>query len=399
MIDEKQIEELSLKLSDLVEAKLKEKMEELVKSGAYKVNNKDLKNIPPETETTDKSVMNSDPLTRKLKPFLKLSDKMEQFAKDFKYFAKTGIVPSHVKALNEGTPEAGGFLVPEEFQAEVIRYVTETAIVRPRARVYNMTREVMKIPRLAQVEKGHFGGVALYWIGESELKTESQPEFRNVVLTARKLIGLCPVTDELLEDSAINLTNFLVSLFGEAIAYEEDNQFINGDGISKPLGIIPGSTNTVNRQVANKITYEDLKHMMTALPAWADKGAIWLLSKGALEQLLDIKSGVFDGTKIDETKGMPLLLPGFNLANGLPPTILGYNYVLTDKVPAVGNKGDIVLANFGYYYIGDRSDLAVASSIHERFRYDETTFRFVKRVDGQPAVSNAFVVLDVPAGP
>ena len=67
---------------------------------------------------------------------------------------------------------------------------------------------------------------------------------------------------------------------------------------------------------------------------------------------------------------------------------------LTDKLPPVGTKGDIVLGNLSAYFIGDRGGLQIASSIHDKFRNDETVFRFVKRTDGQCALSTAFVVLD-----
>jgi len=129
------------------------------------------------------------------------------------------------------------------------------------------------------------------------------------------------------------------------------------------------------------------------MPAWADAGAVWILTKAALTEILDIRSGLYDGSSVDETKGNPLFLPGFSIAADLPKTILGYPYLVTDKLPAVGSKGDIMLVNLSAYYIGNRGGLSVASSMHDRFRYDETVFRFVKRVDGQCALENAFVVL------
>jgi len=341
--------------------------------------------------TAERSVMEIDPVQRKLRPFIQLSDKMEGFITGVKELARTGVMQT--KALQESDDTAGGFLVPEEFQAEVIRFATEAAIVRPRARIIPMSTNTKTLPKLDQ-SNYKFAGIDIHWEGdEGELKEESQPKFGRITLKLNKMIGLCPAGDDLLSDSAINLANFLVSIFGEAIAYEEDKQFLTGNGMKKPLGIVNCGT-ALNRTTVSKIVYEDLKKMRETLPAWADAGAIWMLTKAALTELLDIKSGVYDGATVDETKGFPLFLPGFSLAAGLPPTILGYPYVVTDKLPAVGTKGDIILGNLSAYYIGDKGGLAVASSMHDRFRYDETVFRFVKRVDGQCALSNAFVVLD-----
>jgi len=342
--------------------------------------------------TAEKSVLETDPYLRRIRPFVKLSGEMENFISGVRELAKTGVV-SKTKALQESDDTAGGFLVPEEFQAEVIRFATEAAVVRPRARIIPMTTNTKTLPKLDQ-SNYKFAGIDIHWEGdEGEEKQESQPKFGRITLKVGKMIGLCPVSDDLLQDTPVNLANFLVAIFGEAIAYEEDKQFLTGNGMKKPLGIVNGGV-SVNRETAGKITYEDLKQMRETLPAWADAGAIWITTKAGLTEILDIKSGVYDGSGVDETKGFPLFLPGFSLAADLPKTILGYPYAVTDKLPAVGTKGDIILANLAAYYIGDKGGLAVASSIHDRFRYDETTLRFVKRVDGQPALKNAFVVLD-----
>ena len=339
------------------------------------------------------SVMEADPFLKKTRPFVQLSGKMEGFINDVKILARGGIPESLTKALQESDDTAGGFLVPEEFQAEVIRFSTEAAIVRPRARIIPMTRNTKTLPKLDQ-SNYKFAGIDIHWEGdEGDTKEESQPKFGRITLKLGKMIGLCPVSDDLLADSAVNLANFLVSIFGESIAYEEDKQFLRGNGMKKPLGIINCGT-SAPRATADKIQYEDLKDMMAALPAWADAGAVWITTKAGLHQIMDIKSGIYTGAAVDQTEGFPLFLPGFNIAGGVPTTIFGYPMLLTDKLPPVGVKGDIILGNLSAYYIGDRGGLAVASSIHDRFRQDETVFRFVKRVDGQCALSTAFVVLD-----
>ena len=53
------------------------------------------------------------------------------------------------------------------------------------------------------------------------------------------------------------------------------------------------------------------------------------------------------------------------------------------RQPVLGTTGDVLLCDFSQYLIGDRQALTMASSIHELFRYDQTAFRMVMRVDGQ----------------
>lgn len=366
--------------------KMKSMIESKIESAIKDIHENPAKESPvyrKDVVAVDKSVMETDAFRRSKAPFVKLSKGMEVFVEDIKSLAKTGMLKSNIKALNEGSDTAGGFLVPEEFNAEVIRYATENAVVRPRARVFTMARDILTLPKLDQ-SSDNFAGVDLHWVTESEEKTESQPAFGKITLNVKKLIGLCPASDEVLADSAINLANYLVALFGEAIGYEEDYRFIRGTGVGQPLGIIETTgINLVSRNTSARILVDDIVDMYTGHPAYADSNAVWLTTKSGLGQLLQMG--------YETTGGITLFMN--NMRDSVSPTLFGKPIILTEKLPALGLKGDIILADLKQYYIGDRGGLQVDSSIHDRFRYDETVFRFVRRVDGQPAIPAAFTVL------
>ena len=55
-----------------------------------------------------------------------------------------------------------------------------------------------------------------------------------------------------------------------------------------------------------------------------------------------------------------------------------------EHADTVGTVGDIVLADLSQYLMIDKENIESAVSIHVRFIYDESTFRFVYRVDGAP---------------
>ncbi len=336
----------------------------------------------------EKSVIETDPILRKFRPFVSISKEMEGFISDVKVLARGGVPQSLIKALQEGDDTAGGFLVPEEFQAEVIRYGTEAAIIRPRARAFPMASNSLTLPKLDQ-SNYKFAGIEINWEGdEGETKEESQPKFGRITLKLGKMIGLCPISDDLLQDSAINLANFLVSIFGEAIAYEEDKQFLTGNGMKKPLGIVTCAGNEVTRDTALRILITDVISMWETLPAWATAGAVWITTKAGVGQLMRMRADAIAAA--DELGGM-FFQP--SMRADVPSVLLGSSILMTDKLPGVGYRGDLILADLSAYYIGDRGGLMVASSIHDRFRQDETVFRFVKRVDGQCALNKAFVVL------
>lgn len=61
---------------------------------------------------------------------------------------------------------------------------------------------------------------------------------------------------------------------------------------------------------------------------------------------------------------------------------------LVEQLEDVGAKGDILLADMSQYILTDKRSVDAQQSIHVRFIYDETAFRFIYRVDGQPAWGN-----------
>lgn len=48
--------------------------------------------------------------------------------------------------MSEGTPSSGGFLVPQEFSAKLLDSSLESEIVRPRATVWPMKSDTLKVP-------------------------------------------------------------------------------------------------------------------------------------------------------------------------------------------------------------------------------------------------------------
>jgi HK97 family phage major capsid protein len=68
----------------------------------------------------------------------------------------------------------------------------------------------------------------------------------------------------------------------------------------------------------------------------------------------------------------------------IPKTIYGRPYVLSEKLPAKGDQGDIGFYDLSYYLIGDRQKLTIDTSAHVGFISNSIYWRFTLRVDGQP---------------
>jgi HK97 family phage major capsid protein len=64
--------------------------------------------------------------------------------------------------------------------------------------------------------------------------------------------------------------------------------------------------------------------------------------------------------------------------------------IVIEQAASVGTLGDVILADFANgYVLAEKGGIAADMSIHVRFEYDESCFRFVMRVDGQPVLANA----------
>ena len=299
-----------------------------------------------------------------------------------------------VKALEEGSLSAGGYLVPEEFSARILEKSLEDSIVRPRAFIQPMASNRIVIP--ADVDTNHqtnyFGGITIYRPGESGQKTATDPTFARIALTLHKVTGLCHISDELLEDSAIAVEANVTRKFSQAIAFVQDNDFLNGTGNNQPVGVL----NAVNPalititaetgQGASTIVAENIIKMWARMYSAGKSRAVWVANDDTFPQLATMALAVGTG-------GVPLWMPAGGIS-GLPyQTLMGKPLLFTEKAQTVGTAGDIALIDFSQYIIGEKGGLQVATSMHFKFDYDQQSFRFVLRYDGQPTWTSALTPL------
>lgn len=284
------------------------------------------------------------------------------------------------KALSEGTDSAGGFLVPEQWQAGIEATMLETAIVRPRARRLPMATDTLNYPTVKDTAHSSsvHGGVIAYWTEEAGSKTVAQPTFGQIKLIAKKLTGFTYASDELLEDSAIALESLLIKLFGDAIGWYEEEAFWQGNGVGQPLGIInSGALVTPFRATVTQVALADLGAIMSRFQGnMYAPSVIWVANKAVLPYLIQLGSTYVTWQTMAGQR--------------VPGALFGIPLAFTEHVATLGSVGDIGLYDLDKYVIGDRKGLKIDRSIEYRFATDETTWRFVKRVDGQPIVDSAF---------
>lgn len=314
-----------------------------------------------------------------------------------KFFAEDD--PRELKDLNESVGSDGGFLVPPEFRNTMLAVMTQNNIVRRNgATVIPMARREINIPVLDQTDttagSPHmFGGINVFWQAEASLKEQSEPNFRQVKLVANKLVGYTRASDELLADSAVSLEAFLTGNMGfaGAIAWKEDYAFLNGNGVGQPLGILnSGVTTTVSRTEQADVTYTDLVNMEAAFYSPNNRG-VWIASQSlkAKLMLMTDPSGQYIWANNSNVAGVA--------GGSASATLLGRPIIFTlDQLPrtTTTSVGDLLLADFSFYLIGDRQNTTIESTKYDRWRYDQTSWRAVHRVDGQPWLTAPITSVD-----
>jgi HK97 family phage major capsid protein len=286
----------------------------------------------------------------------------------------------------------GGYTVPEELRHDLLKDLAEESLFRPRALVVPMASAPVRLPlpdattaQSAGVPP-FFGGISLRWLAEAQTRTESEPAFRQVELKAHELSGYALAANTLLADAGRPLDAFLRRLFARALAWFEDSAFLVGDGVGKPLGVTKApAAVAVTRQLGGAFTTQDVASMSGPLLPASWGRAVWACSPSAWKSL-----------------NLPAAAGGLQLQANQPYGT-GPHFVLdgrpgyvSDKLPAVGTAGDVVLFDPSLYVIGDRGAVEVAFSADEptAFLANRSVWRLTARVDGQPWLGAAVTLPD-----
>jgi HK97 family phage major capsid protein len=287
------------------------------------------------------------------------------------------------KALQAGDFTAAGSLVPPEFAAEIIELLRSATIVRRAgARVLPMNNGTLTINKQT-------GAATASYVGESRDITASEPTTGQIVLTAKKLAALVPISNDLLLYTAGDTADeFVRDDLVQVISLREDLAFLRDDGNQdKPKGIrnwavaanLQAQTGTSAAQIEG-----DLKTLLNNLeqvdvrminPAWFMAPR----SRNALRVLRDASSG-------------ELVYPE---VTGNNPTIYGHPVFVSTQVPtnlgAGTNESEVYLVDMADCIIGESSTLEIAvdssasyldsGTLVSAFSRDETLMRAIARHD------------------
>jgi len=300
--------------------------------------------------------------------------------------------------MSQGSGSDGGFLVPPGFSNVIWDGMREDdANLLELTDRYTVEGESLTFPGVDETSRAtgsRWGGVRAYWLSEAAQITASRPKFRQVKLEPKQLAVLIYATDKLLKNP-IALEQFLTRAAISEIGFLVSDAIIEGDGSGKPLGILDApATVTVAKesgQANDTIVYANILKMWSRCHARWRKNAAWLINQEVETQLNSMTVAVGTG-------GAPVYLPAGGISENPYATLMGRPVRPIEFCSALGDKGDIILANLQGYCAGTKGGIDSAMSMHLKFDYAETAFRFMFEADGQPWLASALTPFKATAG-
>ena len=290
-----------------------------------------------------------------------------------------GKMPLH-NVLSESTDADGGYLVPEEFEQQIISGLDEANVIRSIAKVIT-THHDRKIP----ISVGH--SVAA-WTAENAAFTESNPTFGMKQIDAFKLTDLIRVSVELLQDSEFDLESYIANEFSRAFGIAEEQAFCVGTGTNQPTGIFTANGGTVGVTAAavNAVTVDEVISLVYALKSPYRKNAKFLMNDATVSLL----------RKLKDNNGAYLWQP--SVQAGQPDKLLGYDLYTSPYAPAVAAGAfAIAFGDFRNYWIGDRSGRTV-QRLNELYATNgQIGYVATERVDGKVILPEGIQLLKMKA--
>lgn len=143
-----------------------------------------------------------------------------------------GLRQLEMKAMSVGSNPDGGYLVPPEVETEIGRRLTAISPIRSIAGVREISASVYKKPFMTT-------GPATGWVGETAARPQTNsPVLDELSFPAMELYAMPAATATLLEDTAVNLDEWIAAEVEQIFAQQEGAAFVNGDGVNQPKGFL-----------------------------------------------------------------------------------------------------------------------------------------------------------------
>ena len=312
------------------------------------------------------------------------SDKLEALGTQYyELLFKTGVIANrmtenHAQGLKAGEKGAGGYLVPDSMEAQIVQTLAEENVMRRLATVIHMEDGERAVPVVRSMSEAQ-------WLDENEAMEMGAAGFEAARLKPRKLGLTIPVSNELLADAGVDMAAFLADTFARRIASGEEKAFLTGDGVKQPAGLLNSAQVGVTAAAPDAFTADELISLYYALDEQYRAKAVFLMHEDTAKALRTLKN----------ENGHYLWREALG---GEPDRLLGCPVYTTRFMPklAAGAK-PIVFGDLSKYWIADRGNRVLRRYGEVFALRDQTAFVMTERVDGKLIVPEAVKVIQMAA--
>jgi len=143
-----------------------------------------------------------------------------------------GLFDLEAKSMSVGSGADGGYLVPSETETEIGKLLYAASPIRAIAGIRQMSASVYKKPFAIT-------GAATGWVGETAARPETTaPTLAELQFPAMELYAMPAATQTLLDDSAVNLDQWIADEVQQVFARQESTAFVTGNGTNRPKGFL-----------------------------------------------------------------------------------------------------------------------------------------------------------------
>lgn len=310
------------------------------------------------------------------------AEEIEHKADFEKYFRKGDVSKAMLareeKALSAGSNPDGGYTVPITIDQNIGRILSQAGNFRAVAQVMNISTGQYQKPFTTS-------GAGAGWVGETQARPETaSPTLARLSFIAHEMYANPAATQTLLDDSAVNIEQWLADEVRIKFSEMEEQAFISGDGVGKPSGILSYPTVADASWTWGKLGYiftgssgaldaneaDDLIDLVYSLKAGYRANARFMLNRLSLAAL----------RKIKDTTDNYIWQPGMGL--GQPSSILGYPVTEAEEMPNIAaDSFSVAFGDFrAGYLIVDRIGIRVLRDPYTNKPY--VMFYTTKRVGG-----------------
>ncbi len=328
---------------------------------------------------------------RRLAPLDDSSAATEAETKAFCAFLRRGD-PTELKALSVGSDPDGGFTVTPVISGRIVTRLFETSPLRRLASVETVDSDALEM----LIDKDE---AAAAWVSETGQRSETaSPQWVKKTIQVHEIYAAPKATQKLLDDSSVNIEDWLTGKVANKFARSENTAFVSGDGVGKPRGFLDYPTDPADDDIR---AWETLQYVPSGAagafaasdPSDALIDLVGKLNPGYLPNAWWVmrRTTLVEVRKFKDSQGNYLWRPG--IEQGQPETLLGYPILLAEDMPAIAADSlSIAFGDFrAAYQIVDRHGMRVLRDPY--VDKPHTVFYTYKRVGGDVVNFDAIKVM------